>query len=106
MSVTNATIRKRIADLEKEREGMSYGSIDYPRITAEIHALALQLKPEPHWSTTPGFWVAVVAMVAACVAAYPVLFQSKPNAVSVPQSQNDSSKSKMPSPLSQPSSKK
>lgn len=29
---------------------------------------------KPHWSVTPAFWVGSVAMVAACIAAYPVLF--------------------------------
>ena len=28
----------------------------------------------PHWSVIPGFWVGFVAMIAACVAAYPVLW--------------------------------
>jgi len=52
---------------------MSHGSIDYPRITADIQSLAAQLEPEHHWTTTPTFWVAFVAMLAACVAAYPVV---------------------------------
>lgn len=66
----NREIRERIAALEKQREGMSYGSIDYPRITAEIQALALQLKQEPRWFEIPGFWVTVIAMLASCAAAY------------------------------------
>ena len=32
---------------------------------------------DPHWTLTPAFWVAVVAALAACIAAYPVLFPSQ-----------------------------
>jgi hypothetical protein len=53
ISDANATIREKIAALEKQRHGMSYGSIDYPRITAEIRSLAAQLQPEP--SPEPSF---------------------------------------------------
>ena len=28
---------------------------------------------EPHWTLTPAFWVASLAMIAACIAAYPVV---------------------------------
>lgn len=38
------------------------------------HAELLAEIRKPHWSVTPGFVVGVVAMVAACIAAYPVLF--------------------------------
>lgn len=46
MSARNDEIRAKIADLEKQKVGMSYGNIDYPRINADIHALAAQLVPE------------------------------------------------------------
>ena len=42
--------------------------------TAENHAELLTEIRRPHWSISPLFWVSVVAMVAACIAAYPVLF--------------------------------
>jgi hypothetical protein len=70
----NRDIRKRIESLEQERVGMSYGHVDYLRITADIQSLALQLKAEPHWSTVPSFWVSVVAMISACIAAYYSIF--------------------------------
>lgn len=38
------------------------------------HARLLAEIKRPHWSTTPAFWVSVIAMVAACIAAAPVLF--------------------------------
>lgn len=106
MLAKNDAIRRQIADLEKQREGMSYGSVDYPRITADINSLALQLKAEHHWSAAPGFWVAVVAMVAACVAAYSVLFPTQPSPTGVPQSTNGSSKTKAASSLTTPLTKK
>jgi hypothetical protein len=48
----------------------------------EMITNALMLKKldrirDPHWTLTPAFWVAVVAAVAACIAAYPVLFPSQ-----------------------------
>ena len=72
-SERNKKLREQIEALEKQREGMSQGNIDYSRITEDIKALALQLEPEHHWSTVPLFWVSVVAMVAACIAAIPVV---------------------------------
>jgi len=87
MSAKNAGLRKRIEALESQRLSMSFGSIDYPRITAEIESIAAQLEPEHHWTTTPTFWVAVVAMLAACIAAYPVVqsFLKDQNRSSEPQ---------------------
>lgn len=38
------------------------------------HAELLAEIEKPHWSVTPSFIVGFVAMVAACIAAYPVLF--------------------------------
>lgn len=48
----------------------------------ELRTNALILKKlsaieRPHWSLAPLFWVSVVAAVAACIAAYPVLFSSQ-----------------------------
>jgi hypothetical protein len=40
-----------------------------------LHAELLAEIKRPHWSVTPGFLVGFVAMIAACIAAYPVLFQ-------------------------------
>lgn len=39
-----------------------------------MHAELLAEIRRPHWSVTPTFWVGLVAMLAACVAAFPVLF--------------------------------
>jgi hypothetical protein len=41
-----------------------------------LHAELLAEIKRPHWSVTPTFWVGVIAMVAACIAAYGVLFPS------------------------------
>jgi len=53
----------------------------------------------PHWSVTPLFWVSVLAAVAACIAAYPVLFpsQAQKSASPVPPTQNGPTKSPTPS---------
>lgn len=72
MSPRNAEIRERIGVLEKQLEGMSIGDVDRPRIVEDIKTHALQLESEHHWSVVPLFWVSVVAMFAACVAAYPI----------------------------------
>ena len=47
----NAIISEKIDALEKQKIGMSRGSFDYPRITADIQALAAQLQPEPSQET-------------------------------------------------------
>ena len=39
-----------------------------------LHAELLTEMRKPHWSITPSFLVGVIAMIAACIAAYPVLF--------------------------------
>lgn len=67
MSDTNTSIRERIAALEKQRVGMSHGSFDYPRITAEIHALAAQLQPEP--ATEPSLKTHVISVVVGVLIA-------------------------------------
>ncbi len=72
MQPRNAELREKIAELEKQLVGMSHGSVERPRIIEDIKALALQLEPEHHWSVVPLFWVSVVAMIAACIAAYPI----------------------------------
>ncbi len=41
-----------------------------------LHAELLAEIKRPHWSIIPAFWVGVIAMVAACIAAYGVLFPS------------------------------
>lgn len=69
---------------------------------------------EPHWTLTPAFWVALIAAIASCIAAYPVVnewFSPIPQpALSGAQMQPDSSKSQQqlpPSPAKQlPSAKK
>lgn len=47
----NAAIQKQIDALEKQKIGMSHGSVDYPRITNDILTLAAQLQPEPPQET-------------------------------------------------------
>ena len=84
----NKSIRLKIKDLDRQRENVSYESVTYHRLTREIEILALQLEAEHHWSTTPGFWVMVVAMVAACIAAYPVV---QPLLTEKPSGSSDSS---------------
>ena len=73
MKTRNADIRSQIKALYASRHGMSYGSIDYQRITKEIEVLSLQLDTDHHWSASPGFVVAIIAAVAGCIAAYPVV---------------------------------
>ena len=34
---------------------------------------AIQAGPRPHWSQTPGFWVAAIGAAAAAIAAWPVI---------------------------------
>jgi hypothetical protein len=43
----------------------------------EMNIRDLKQLSKPHWSVTPLFWISVVAAVAACIAAYPVLFPSQ-----------------------------
>lgn len=76
----NKPLRQQIKDLYCERQGLSYESQKYKRITKDIEILALQIESEHHWSATPSFWVAVMAMVAACIAAYPVVVSFLSNA--------------------------
>lgn len=87
MNNRNAELRKQIAELEKQLVGMSHGHIDRPRIVEDIKARALQLEPEHHWSVVPLFWVSVVAMIAACIAAYPIVTEWL--SPSVQKKQND-----------------
>ena len=39
----------------------------------EIRHREILKEVKKHWSVTPGFWISVVAMLAACIAAYPVV---------------------------------
>lgn len=75
MPSKNTTIRHQIKELYSQRIGHSYESLEYKRITREIEILSLQIESEHHWSATPGFWVSFVAMIAACIAAYPIVFE-------------------------------
>lgn len=47
------------------------------------HAELLAEIERPHWSVTPSFLVGVVAMIAACIAAFPVLFSQPQSPQSV-----------------------
>ena len=53
--------------------------IEAETVQAEIRARIAKDVDRPHWSTVPAFWVSVIAAVAACIAAYPVLFSNKVN---------------------------
>lgn len=65
-------------------------------LATERHAALVRAIATPHWSQTPGFWVAVIAAVAAVVAAWPVVMtqalQSSPTefkpVVTAPQAQS------------------
>lgn len=43
-------------------------------ITSELQARSIERAGKPHWSTVPSFWLLVISAVAACIAAYPILF--------------------------------
>jgi len=79
-------------------------SAEYEQISALVR---LYLLRKPHWTSTWEFLVAVIAAVAACIAAYPVLetkfsaFPIRQPAISDPQLQNGAAKSP---PSSAPSS--
>lgn len=77
------------------------------------HAELLAEIKRPHWSTPYLFWVSVVGMLAACVAAYfaiypvpqPASLVNQP-AATVPPSAAELVKKQLPSPVQQPSVKK
>jgi hypothetical protein len=56
--------------LMKEDMDMGLGMV----LIREMNARELKILSKPHWSVTPLFWVSLIAAVAACIAAYPVLF--------------------------------
>lgn len=49
------------------------GSIIYDHCVEERRRRQLDSLKKPHWSITPGFWVAVVAAIFAAIAAWPVI---------------------------------
>ena len=68
----NKKIRTQIEALEKQKIGMSFGSFDYPRITADIQALATQLEIEPsekHWYEKP-VGLIVISFISGLLVAY------------------------------------
>jgi hypothetical protein len=69
--------------LARYRSGLS--EIEAETVLAEIRARITQEVERPHWSTVPGFWISVVAAVAACIAAYPVLFPNRQGTSTQPQ---------------------
>lgn len=50
-------------------------------ITTELLVRSIHRGSKPHWSVIPLFLVSVVAAVAACIAAYPVLFPAQQSSV-------------------------
>ena len=73
MNKRNLSLRTQIKELYKQRESISYGNSEYQRITKEIEILSLQIETDYHWSTSIGFYVSIIAMIAACLVAYPVV---------------------------------
>jgi len=59
--------------LLQEFGGMSYGHVNYAQLTQRLIAIRLEKLKKPHWSVVPLFWVSVIAAVAACIAAWPVI---------------------------------
>lgn len=43
-------------------------------LTNELITRAIKAASKPHWTSKVGFWVSVVAALAACIAAFPILF--------------------------------
>jgi hypothetical protein len=39
----------------------------------QLESMKTALKPTHHWTATPAFWVALIAMVFAAIAAWPVI---------------------------------
>lgn len=80
MSLHNDEIRAKIAALEKQKIGMSYGNIDYPRINADIQALAAQLElehPPRPWYDKPIGRIGVGVAIAAISSAVTYLFTGR-----------------------------
>lgn len=46
-------------------------------LTNELLTRSIKRASKPHWTIPVGFWIAVIAMIAACIAAYPVLFPAQ-----------------------------
>ena len=74
-------------------------------ITNELHRRLLKSLKEPHWTLTPAFWISLVAAVAACIAAIPVVkdWFSPPEPLRAPvdqQAKSETPKSPLPSPSS------
>lgn len=78
-------------------------------IASELQARAIDRASKPHWSTVPSFWLLVISAIAACIAAYPVLFQPaqvpQPVAVTVPPAQTIPPASSKPTSSKQASSR-
>lgn len=66
-----------LSELEEYRKTLSFESFAYARATEQLTLLRLQQASQPHWSVIPMFWVAVIAAIAGCIAAYPVVFPSE-----------------------------
>ena len=60
-------------------------------ITSELQARSIERASKPHWCMVPSFWLLVISAIAACVAAYPIVFQQPqvlpPAAITSPSAQ-------------------
>jgi len=60
-------------------------------LTNELLTRSIKASSTPHWTTKAGFWVTVIAAFAACIAAYPVIFQPQEQQPVVEVSKTDKS---------------
>ena len=59
---------KREAELQKQLDGMSRGSINHEPVSRELILLRLEKLKKPHWSVVPSFVLLVVTVVLAALA--------------------------------------
>jgi len=81
---------KAILTGEKEIDGVLPITLQIA-LSNELTTRAIKKASKPHWSLPYGFAVAVIAMVAACVAAYPIIFPPRSS-----QSSTEVQKSDLP----------
>lgn len=93
-------------DLEKYLDTAEYDTIGRDLAMQELMRRRLRLISKPHWTLTPGFWVILLAMIFAAIAAWPVIRdffrepQAAGKAANSPQQQLQSTPSKQPEPKS------
>jgi hypothetical protein len=100
------------AELEKLVDTVPFGHMHRINALEELNRRQLRAiaHAKPHWTLTPAFWVAVLAMVFAAIAAWPVVrefFQAAPTAAKAASSlqpQSQPTPSKLPEPKKSASS--